>query len=261
MGSPRAYTPKKREQYTSSEESALYYYFAETLGWGEGLHSRITFDFLMEVRSFASGKTILDAGAGHKRFQQFFSKSEYLTVEHPSGIEMKAMQGITYDYLAELDGSMFRDEQSLHAIYSHSVLEHIERPERFFANAFRMLQPGGRLFIHCPFMYPEHETPYDFNRFSRYGLSSRLKETGFNIIKILPSSNAFYGVSAFFLQSIAQDGANRGFRIENYTMPDGSKIELMSILNSIISTLNTTFDDCLYDNDSPIGWICVAERP
>ena len=255
------YTPKTKDQYSEPEELALHHYFSNTLGWGEGLHSRATFEFLMEIRNFAAGKVVLDAGAGHKRFERFFSNATYRSVEHPSGIEMKAMQGLTYDFIAELDGAPFAPADSFHAIYSHSVLEHIERPEIFFANALKMLSPGGRLYTHCPFMYLEHETPYDFNRFTRYGLKSRLEEAGFRILKLLPSSNAFYGASAFVTDAISHDCASRAFQIESVQLPDGSSAPLFSTLTSIFNALNSAFDEGIYENNCPIGWLCVAEKP
>lgn len=258
MASP-LHTPKTKNQYFDPDEQVLYENFS--LEWGEGLHARATFEFLIEARNFSKGGTILDAGAGYKRFEPFFREAKYLTLEHPSGIEMKRMQGITYDFVSELDGDNFApNEESINAIYCHSVLEHIERPEKFFSNAIRVLMPGGRLFIHCPFMYHEHETPYDFNRFTRYGLKSRLEEAGFRIIQLLPSSNGIYGATAFIQDAMRTDGLARGFQVGNFTLPDGKIVALPPLLTSIVNALNALFDDAIYDNNSPIGWLCIAEK-
>jgi SAM-dependent methyltransferase len=255
------HTPKTKDQYSDPAEQALYEYFTKTLGWGEALHSRASFEFLIEARNFSKGKTILDAGAGSKRFEPFFREATYLTLEHPSGIEMKQMQGISYDFVCELDRDNFAPkEESVDAIYSHSVLEHIERPEKFFANAMKVLKPGGRLFIHCPFTYLEHETPYDFNRFTRYGLRSRLEAAGFRVVKLLPSSNAVYGATAFVLDSIRNEGEARGSQLECIALPDGQSFAVGPLLASIIKTLNSAYDDAIYDNNLPIGWLCVAEK-
>lgn len=174
---------------------------------------------------------------------------------------MKKMQGFTYDFVAELDGDIFTSKESIDVIYCHSVLEHIARPEIFFGNTMEILRPGGRLYINSPFMYLEHETPYDFNRFTRYGLDSRLKEAGFHIIKLIPSTNAVYGATAFIMHAIQQEELARGFELKDITLPDGSQTPLKPLLNTMINALNHVFDDALYDNASPTGFLCVAEKP
>ena len=255
------YTPRVKNSYFDTYERYLYDYFVNTLGWGEQISDRASFEFLIEARDFSKGKTILDAGAGYKRFEPFFRDANYLSLEHPSGIELKAMQGVSYDIVAELDADIFTEKASIDVIYSHSVLEHIARPEKFFSNSFQVLKPGGRLYINAPFIYPEHEQPFDFNRFSRYGLKSRLEEAGFNIIKLVPSSNAIYSASCFLIPALHQEEISRGFRVADFTLPDGSVTPLLPLLSSIIESLNNLFDDAIYESNSSIGWLCIAERP
>jgi SAM-dependent methyltransferase len=256
------YIPKTLEQYTDPREKALYDYFVKTLGWGELISARGVFNFLIEVRRFAEGKIILDAGAGLKRFAPFFDNAkQYLTVEHPSGIAMKGMEKIHYDFIAELDGEMFTSEESIDAIYCHSVLEHIEHPERFFANSLRMLTPGGRLFINVPFMYLEHEMPYDFNRFTRSGLRSRLEHAGFNIVSLLPSTNAIYGATAFVTHALRNEELARGIELSPLDLPNGETTPLIPFVSNLVTRLNKTFDEAIYDNTSPNGWLCIAEKP
>lgn len=174
---------------------------------------------------------------------------------------MKNMQGFTYDFVAELDGDIFTPKESIDVIYCHSVLEHIARLEKFFSSAIEILRPSGRLYINSPFMYLEHETPYDFNRFTRYGLDSRLKEAGFSILKLIPSTNAFFGATTFIMQQLRQEELARGFEVRTYTLPDGSSALFLPLLTNIIGAVNHHFDDALYDNASPTGFLCVAEKP
>ncbi|MBB1072986.1 methyltransferase domain-containing protein [Rhodoferax sp. 4810] len=262
---PPLYVPKNKEQYIDLREQVLYEYFAKDLGWGELMSSRACFEFLIEARNFSKGKTVLDAGAGQKRFEPFFTESNYLTLEHPSGIAMKGMAHISYDYVCELDGDNFLpSDNSIDLIYSHSVLEHIERPEKFFANAIKCLKQSGRLFLNVPFMYLEHETPYDFNRFTRYGLKSRLEEAGFRILKLLPSSNSIEGTTAFILDGIINDAQSRGLQAENFTikLPDSDQEHpLLPLVQHIIGSLYGLYDDAIYDSTASIGWLCVAEKP
>jgi len=255
------HTPRTRDQYLNEDERILYDYFVKTLCFGDDLHSRLSFEFLIEVRNFAKGKTVLDAGAGHKRFEPFFKNSNYLSLEHHSGIDMKNMEGISYDFVCELDGDDFAvDGGSVDAIYNHSVLEHIAKPEKFFQNAFNALKEGGRLFIHCPFTYVEHEAPFDYNRFTRYGLRKRLEDAGFCIVKLMPSSNAAYGATSFVLNAIEHECTARGITLEGVTFPDGDVVPLVPLLTLMLNYVNKMTDDAIYDSAFPIGWICVAEK-
>ncbi|MGH2920631.1 MAG: class I SAM-dependent methyltransferase, partial [Gaiellaceae bacterium] len=72
-----------------------------------------------------------------------------------------------------------------------SVLEHLEQPERGVAEAFRLLKPGGHLILTAPFIWPIHEAPRDFFRYSPYGLRHLLEEAGFEVLEVQPLAGAW----------------------------------------------------------------------
>jgi SAM-dependent methyltransferase len=237
----------------SAEVGALWAYFTQTLGWGAGLHSRVTFDFLVNALEFARGKPVLDAGAGHQRYRRFFDGCVYLTQEHPSGIEMKKMQGIEYDLVSPIDERIPLKDGTLAAVISTSVLEHVRHPVRFLAEACRVLHPGGRIYIHVPFAYNEHETPYDFQRPTRYGLQAWLAEAGFDQASVLPASNSCYGASTYLLHAMKKEMVERGH---------GQRfVDLAPIVKYCIDTINAATDDHL-DTAAlmPVGWVAVAQK-
>lgn len=59
------------------------------------------------------------------------------------------------------------------------VIEHLPEPREFLAECYRLLRPGGALFITVPFMWEVHEAPHDYYRFTRYGLDFLLEQAGF----------------------------------------------------------------------------------
>jgi SAM-dependent methyltransferase len=70
------------------------------------------------------------------------------------------------------------DAQDLGAIPSESgdcvfivgVLQHLPSPPKAIEEAFRVLRPGGIIFVNVPFIFVYHRDPEDFARFSVPGL-------------------------------------------------------------------------------------------
>ncbi|MEJ2273595.1 MAG: class I SAM-dependent methyltransferase [Woeseiaceae bacterium] len=61
------------------------------------------------------------------------------------------------------------------------VLEHLPHPEQCLAEIHRVLKPGGTVTIQVPFLYPLHDAPLDFHRWTRFGLQIAAKRAGFVI--------------------------------------------------------------------------------
>ncbi len=83
---------------------------------------------------------------------------------------------------------VFGDAQSLpieddaidHALLL-DVLEHLPHPDRCLAELHRVLRPGGSLTLQVPFMYPLHDEPLDFQRWTLHGLRAAADRHGFSI--------------------------------------------------------------------------------
>jgi ubiquinone/menaquinone biosynthesis C-methylase UbiE len=73
------------------------------------------------------------------------------------------------------------ESNSLDLIISNSVLEHLKIPETAIAEWYRVLKPGGYLFLQTNFLYQEHCSPDDYFRFSIYGLRELLNRENLEI--------------------------------------------------------------------------------
>jgi SAM-dependent methyltransferase len=56
------------------------------------------------------------------------------------------------------------------------VLEHVHSPHLAIDNIHRLLSSNGRLILTVPFIFPIHERPHDYFRYTRYGLEFLLRE-------------------------------------------------------------------------------------
>ncbi|MFN8707241.1 MAG: class I SAM-dependent methyltransferase [Planctomyces sp.] len=70
------------------------------------------------------------------------------------------------------------------------VLEHIAEPHRLCAEMARILRPGGKCLLNTPFFYWLHEVPFDFYRYTEFGLRNLLEKAGFRILLLKPTGGS-----------------------------------------------------------------------
>lgn len=142
---------------------------------------------LTELKHHACGK-LVDIGCGDKPFFKHLKDrvEEYIGVDHPDTMHSKS----AIDTLASVYNMPFKNNTFDTAILTQ-VIEHLEDPENALIEINRIMKPGGKLFISWPFLYPIHEAPRDFYRYTKFGMEHLAKKTGFDIIK-LKSSSGFW---------------------------------------------------------------------
>ena len=80
------------------------------------------------------------------------------------------------------------------------LLEHISEPAETIKEISRVLKSKGEAFIIAPFAMVIHQQPYDFFRYTEYGLQHLFKKAGFEIIYIRPTLSGFMTtVDAFMM--------------------------------------------------------------
>ena len=67
-------------------------------------------------------------------------------------------------------------ETAFDVIVLSEVLEHVHSPHLAIENIHRVLKNEGRLILTVPFIFPIHERPHDYFRYTRYGLEFLLRE-------------------------------------------------------------------------------------
>ena len=133
--------------------------------------------------ALAPGSSVLDAGAGECVYKRFFSHCDYRAIDLAVG-EEKWNYG-NLDYVGPLH-DMPIPSDSFDAVLCTQVLEHAEWPRESVKEMYRVLKPGGRLFITVPMSQGEHQIPYDFFRYTSYGLRSMCRHAGFGAVEVRP---------------------------------------------------------------------------
>lgn len=137
----------------------------------------------IHVKKFSrhiTGKT-LDVGSGSKPYRALFkNSSEYIGMD----IEQSGHKH-QYEYIDVFyDGKTFPfEENSFDSLVFFEVLEHVFNPDSFFSEIKRVLKPHGQCVFTIPFMWGEHEQPYDYARYSSFGLKHMFDTHGFEIVE------------------------------------------------------------------------------
>lgn len=123
-----------------------------------------------------SGK-LLDVGCGSKPYESYFSNvSSYIGLDIDVSGHPDERKKADFFY----DGTVmpFR-ENEFDVILCSEVIEHVFDADALLLEMARVLKPNGTLIITVPFAFPEHEAPYDFKRYTSFGIIKLLDENGF----------------------------------------------------------------------------------
>ena len=124
------------------------------------------------------GKT-LDVGCGKKPYESLFTTSQYIGLEFDSP-DNRELKKADYFY----DGTTFPfANNEFDSVVCNQVLEHVFTPDNFLLEIHRVLKGQGALLLTVPFIWDEHEQPFDYARYSSFGLKALLNRNGFDIIE------------------------------------------------------------------------------
>jgi len=144
------------------------------------------------VRSAAEGLNkgvVVDAGAGEARFAGHFRAQQYVAVD--SCVGESGWDYSRIDVRADLAGMPFRSDVA-DVVLNTQVLEHVPEPGLVLAEIYRVLKPGGRVFLTAPQGWHEHQQPHDFFRFTAFSLDRLFKGSGFRKVEIKPLGGYFH---------------------------------------------------------------------
>jgi len=209
--------------------------------------------------SLPRGTRVLDAGAGEAAYRELFGHCRYVATD--LGVGDASWNYLNLDSLSRLERLPFRSG-AFDAVLCTQVLEHVEWPRECVAEFLRVLRPGGTLYLTAPMAQAEHQVPYDFFRYTSYGLRSILGGAGFRDVTIEPFGGLFTRL-AYELTRILRVFPTAGLRSGSPRLDGIALLPVRILTLGLIRVLQRLFlvlERYDREKNDPFGWSATARR-
>ena len=149
-----------------------------SLGHSAGLLSKLTRkNFTSVIRRYASLGQTLDIGCGGSPYAQWF----------PNRVALDIVPSPEVAIIADVHNLSVIVDGTFDNVLCTEALEHFYNPFLAIQEIKRILKTGGRLILSTRFIFPLHEVPQDYFRFTEYGLRHLLGD--FDILELRADGN------------------------------------------------------------------------
>jgi SAM-dependent methyltransferase len=181
---------------------------------------------------------MLDYGCGGQPYKELFlpNITKYI------GADVAAAKGVEPDIIITPNQPVPLEDQSVDTILSTQAIEHVNDVDFYLSECARLLKGGGILVLTAPMQWRHHEVPYDYHRFTRYGLLDYLERHGFVVKDLRPTGGVYALLGQIFLSHLSERGVHNKY--------------VYRALNHLFLWLDKKF----YDPEDTLNWLCIAEK-
>lgn len=215
--------------------------------WGSRLYDQALCDALWNERARVRG-TVVDMGCGMKPYQAWLGANarRWLGFDLPASASGRPRA----DAFA-LGSALPLRGGSADCVLCTQVVEHVPKPWEVFAEASRLLAPGGALLLSAPQSQWLHEEPHDYYRYTKYGLMELARSAGLTPVSAVPFGGA-----------IALIGLIMSSHVPTFGARDGSPWwHVRRVTQAVIQWCAERLDRMLPAPGDTMGNLLVAEKP
>lgn len=128
---------------------------------------------------------ILDAGAGEGKAKELFKQKNvtYIGVDSCVGSDHWNYGQVIKRDLNNLD---FIETGTVNVVLLMQVLEHLEEPDSVIKEISRVMATGAKAFVSVPQTQGVHQVPFDYLRYTPYGIRALFERHGLKLKQISP---------------------------------------------------------------------------
>ena len=149
------------------------------------------------LTKYSTDKQVLDIGAGNTEYTDIFPNRTRVDIDP----ERKP------DIVADIVNLPFKDG-SYEVIMCSEIFEHLLEPQKAIEEIKRVLKPGGILILTTRFLFPIHDAPGDYWRYTPYSLAFLFRD--WHIVEIQMESDVFSTIGVLIQRIIFQTDVRGG---------------------------------------------------
>ncbi|MBA2840128.1 SAM-dependent methyltransferase [Methanococcus maripaludis] len=203
------------------------------------------FKKIKKYKKYFNG-VVLDIGCRDKPYVMIIPHEKYI------GLDLDPLSKA--DIIADATNIPLNSE-SIDTIFSTQTIGDIYNIDKFYSEAFRLLKNNGYLIMTSEFICGLHDEPFDYYRFTKYGIKRQLEDSGFEIIHLEETSNSI--TSAGYILAVSLWKTYLSFENILFKRIVYSAILLLIFINNIFFLV---LGKSLCTYESPLGYGIVAKK-
>jgi len=161
------------------------------------LHRKPILNAVTEAAPLLRGR-LLDVGCGNKPYASLLHCTEHVGVDVEQSPHRREQMDKIYD-----GRTLPFDDEEFDSILCTEVLEHCLDPQHVVREMWRVLKPGGHALITIPMVIHHHEEPWDFQRFTRYGMEQLAAQAQLKVVWVKARGRVYAVALATFYSALS----------------------------------------------------------